>query len=75
MRFKIEKPFRKLIVVWSTSLITWVVLQTFDKPYEITASTVSALTVVVGLLGTAIVFYKYNRHKEECDPKNEGKKS
>jgi len=68
--FKVEKPFRKLIVVWATSLITWVVVQTFSDPYQITSATVAALSLVVGLLGTAVVFYKYNRHKEECGKNN-----
>lgn len=61
----IEKPFRKLIVFWASGLITWVVVQVFTDVSLITSAVVAALTAVIGLLGTAIVFYKYNRHKEE----------
>lgn len=60
-----HKFFRRLVLIWSMTLITWVVFQVFAEPSTITAASATALATIVGLLATAIAFYNYSRHQEQ----------
>lgn len=62
-----HKLFRRLTLVWACWLITWVTLRVFEHPYQITGNTATALGIIVGILATAVGFYKWSRHKEDCE--------
>lgn len=60
-----HKLFRRLTLVWAAWLITWVTFRVFGRPYEVTGHTATALGIIVGILATAIGFYKWSRHTED----------
>ena len=60
-----HKFFRRLALVWSMCVITWVIYRVFGSaPPKIEGDTVGALAIVVGLLATVIGFYKWSRNKD-----------
>lgn len=65
------KFFRRLVLLWSMLLITWVIWRTFgDSPPEIVNGTALAAGSVIGLLATAIGFYNHSRHREDMGRDN-----
>jgi len=60
-----HKLIRRLALIWSCSLITWVVIQVFTDISQITSAVVGALSVVIGILASVIGFYQYQRGKED----------
>lgn len=56
---------RRVMVFWAMGLITWVVVIVFSDLDKITATVVSALGIVVGILATAIGFYVNTRGKAD----------
>ena len=67
-----HKLIRRLMVLWSVVLITWVVVIVFTRPPDIPAGTVTALSLVVGMLGSVIGFYKWLRHKDDGVNQDQG---
>jgi hypothetical protein len=67
----VKRLFDELVLVWAAALITWVVSRVFSQqPPDIPGSggTVAALSLVIGLLGTAVAFYKwFNRRRGDDD--------
>lgn len=63
--FNRHKFVRRLLVLWAASLITWVIFRVFTDLTLITTPVVSAMSIVVGLLATAIGFYNYQRRMDE----------
>lgn len=63
--FNRHKFVRRLLVLWAASLITWVIFRVFTDLTLITTPVVSAMSIVVGLLATAIGFYNYQRRLDE----------
>ena len=66
-----HKAIRRLALLWSICLITWVVIRVFSAPLsEITGPATTALGIVVGLLATVVGFYQHSRNRN--DQTNEG---
>ena len=63
--FNKHKLVRRLLVFWAASLITWVIVTVFTNLDLVTGNVVTALSIVVGLLTTAIGFYNYQRKLDE----------
>ena len=63
--FNKHKFVRRGIVVWATVLITWVVVQVFTDLSAINGAVVSALSIVVGLLSSALIHYKWSRDRDD----------
>lgn len=61
-----HKAVRRLIIIWATSLITWVTWQLFHDPTTITAPGAAAYASVTALLTAAIGLYQWTRAKEEA---------
>lgn len=59
-----HKLFRRATLVWAIVLITWVTIRVFTSPPNIGSGTATAYGIVVGLLATAIGFYKWSRYQE-----------
>ena len=58
---------RRLLVFWAASLITWVIITVFTNLDQINGHVVTALSIVVGLLATAIAFYKWQRAQDKVE--------
>lgn len=67
--FNKHKFVRRGIVVWACWLITVIVLKTWEDLSLVTAAVVSALSIVVGILATAVTFYKWSRDKDDKEGK------
>lgn len=52
------------IVIWAIWLITLVIFKALDNWTTMTLATNAFVTIVVGLLATAIAFNKWSRSKE-----------
>ena len=63
--FEKHKLVRRLLVLWAIVLITWVVVVTFSDISLISAPGATALSVVVGILGTAVAFYQWSRSRDD----------
>jgi len=63
--FNQYKLVRRLLMLWAVLLITYVVVRVFDDIILISAATVSALGIVVGLLASVISFYMWSRNEEK----------
>ena len=63
--FNQYKLVRRLLMLWAVLLITYVVVRVFDDIILISAATVSALGVVVGILASVISFYMWSRNEEK----------
>ena len=63
--FNQYKFVRRLLILWAVLLITYVVVRVFDDIILISAATVSALGIVVGILATVISFYIWSRGAEK----------
>lgn len=63
--FNKHKFVRRLLVFWAAALITWVIARVFTDLTLITTPVVSAMSIVVGLLTTAIGFYNYQRRLDD----------
>lgn len=62
-----QRLFRRLVLLWACSLITWVVYETWKRTPDITSGTATALGIVVGILATVIGFYQWHRAQNEKD--------
>ena len=62
---------RRLTLLWACSLITWVCVRVFSNLPLITGAVATALATVVGILGTVIGFYKWQRFKEDRGKKSQ----
>ena len=60
-----HKLFRRIALIWSMCLITWVVYIVFTETPVIESGTATALGIVVGILATVIGFYQHTRAKED----------
>lgn len=60
-----RKIVRRFLVAWAAWLITWVTMKLFTDITVITAAAVTAYGTAVGILATAIGFYKWTRQKED----------
>lgn len=67
-----HKLFRRIALIWAIVLITWVVIKVFTSPPDIPSGTVTALSIIVGLLATVIGFYNHTRHNDDQSNNREG---
>ena len=67
--FEEHKLVRRLLVFWALSLITFVILVTFNDLTLITASVAAVVSTIVGILSVVINFYV--RSREVDDRKND----
>lgn len=65
--FNKHKFVRRLLVFWAAALITWVIVTVFTQLELINGHVVTALSIVVGLLATAIGFYKFQRAQDQME--------
>lgn len=60
-----NKLVRRLTLLWSLIVVSWVTVVVFTNPPNISAGTATAYGVAVGILGSIIALYKYGRDKED----------
>lgn len=63
--FNRHKLVRRGIVIWACWLITTIVLKTWEDVSLINASVISGLSVIVGILASALAHYKWSRDKDD----------
>lgn len=61
-----NRLFRRLLIIWSCGLITWVTKISFTAPPDISGATAAALASVLGLLTVVIGFYQWSRASEDA---------
>lgn len=59
-----HKFFRRLVLVWSISLITYTVVEAIDKFGKLTSSDATVCAATIGILSVAIAFYQWSRNAE-----------
>jgi len=63
------KVIRRLLLLWTAWELHWTIHYVFTKQPVIAASTVTALSLVVGMLATVIGLYKWRRFDQDKKPK------
>jgi len=72
--FNKNKGMRRIVVVWAMWLITVVILRVTEMEAlaKITAPVASVVASVIGILATAIAFYKWSRGKQDDTGNDKG---
>ena len=60
-----QKAVRRLLVLWAVCLITWVTVQLFTVPAEITTAAATAFGLVTAILTAVITHYQWSRKNED----------
>jgi hypothetical protein len=66
--FEKHKIVRRLLVIWSVALITWVIVRVFTDLSLITAAVAAALATVTALLTAVLTYYQWSRQNEDKQP-------
>ena len=66
--FEKHKLVRRLLVLWSVSLLTWGILKVFSDLTLVTAAVTTALATVTALLTAVLGFYQWSREHEDKQP-------
>lgn len=65
--FNKHRLVRRVIILWALWIITKVIFTALDNWTTMTSTTNAFVAIVVGLLATAIAFYRWSRSNEDSE--------